>query len=665
MIARVQTRPRPLFCVVEHAYRNRAVADEVCEGRFTHAGVTLNLGLEPDWLTDGLRTRDEEWRIEWSKFYYGLDLAYAFGETRDTKYLRAWERLLRSWMRQVPVGFDPSDVSGRRILNWIYAWNAFASTPEFQGLSGNLDELVVASIASQVRHLRTHLTPERNHRTLELYALFVAALALPELDQDGDLLDFAIRELHQNLLTDVRPDGVHRESSTHYHMVALRSYLAARENARRFRLEFPEGYDERLERACEFALHCHRPDGLIPALSDGDEGSYTDLLELATSLLNRPDFLYAATSGAQGCAPRQRHMSFPQGGYYTQRSGWGDGSEIYRQERFLIFDCGPLGDGGHGHYDLLNLEAYAHGRPLVVDPGRYTYSEEQPNWRRWFKGTAAHNTVSVDGMDQTPYRNGKPKGATAQGRLIERLTAPGFDLLSGETRTPAYEAVHTRRVFFIADEYWLVVDELRSTREHRFDLHYHLSPEAWKKTSLLRREENTVARAPGFALVFDGAHEAQLEKGWVAPKYGTKLAAPVVSVTSRGAARADFFTLIFPLDSNRRPPKLRLYAENNASSQAMVAEISGAGADGSCVDRVVWNAAGERYRLGPFLFRAGAAWLRETARGEPLAFRCCGAQEFARLSISGTNFSAGEHPSKWVAWDAQTRGVQCGAGGKS
>ncbi|MDQ3816888.1 MAG: heparinase II/III family protein [Acidobacteriota bacterium] len=660
MIARAQTRPRPVFCVVEHAYRDRDVADEVCEGRFTHAGITLDLGLEPDWLTDGLRTRDEEWRIEWSKFYYGLDLAYAFCETGDTKYLRAWERLLCSWMRQVPVGFDPSDVTGRRILNWIYAWNAFASSNEFQGLRGDLDEQIVASLASQVRHLRSHLTPERNHRTLELYALFVAALALPELDTKGDLLDFAIRELHQNLLTDVRPDGVHRESSTHYHMTALRSYLAARENARRFHLEFPEGYDERLERACEFALHCHRPDGLIPALSDGDEGSYTDLLELAASLLGRPDFLYAATSGACGTQPRQRYMSFPEGGYYIQRSGWGDGREIYRQERFLILDCGPLGDGGHGHYDLLNLEAYAKGRPLVVDPGRYTYSEEQPNWRRWFKGTAAHNTVSVDGMDQTPYRNGKPKGGVAQGRLIERLTAPGFDMLSGEARTNAYDAVHTRRVFFIADEYWLVVDQLRSTRTHRFDLRFHLSPEALNQTSLLRREENTVAHAPGFALVFDGAHEAQLEEGWVAPKYGTKLAAPVVRVTSCGAARADFFTLIFPLDSDRQPPKLRLYAENNSSSEAMVAEVSGGGAGGSCVDRVVWNATHERYRLGPFLFRAGAAWLRERAGGEPLAFRCCGAQ----LSISGTNFSAGEHPSKWVAWDAQTSGVQCCAGGE-
>src|SRR6185503_11072098 len=113
---------------------------------------------------------------------------------------------------------------------------------------------IVTSLSAQVSWLHQHLTAERNHRTLELYALFIAALAMPELDQDG-LLEFAIAELHRNLLTDVRSDGVHREQSTHYHMTALRSFLGARENALRFGVEFPASYDERLEKACEFLLH--------------------------------------------------------------------------------------------------------------------------------------------------------------------------------------------------------------------------------------------------------------------------------------------------------------------------------------------------------------------------------------------------------------------------
>ncbi|MDT5293449.1 MAG: hypothetical protein QOJ76_329, partial [Acidobacteriota bacterium] len=413
----VQTaiRPRTVFCIIGHAYRDMAVAEAVAAGRFTHIGLTLTLGVEPDWLTADFPA-DEEWRIEWSKFYYGLDLAFAFRRTGDRKFLRAWERLVLSWLRQVPVGLDTSDVTGRRVQNWIYAWDAFASADCFDHFTDGFDEQLFAGLAAQVEHLRAHLTAERNHRTLELYALFIAALALPGLDAGGShlaggstldanesLLDFAVAGLYQNLLTDIRPDGVQRENSTHYHMLVLRSFLGVCENARRFGLSLPGGFAARVERACEFAMHCRRPDGLIPALSDSDTGNYADILELAADLFARPDFLYAATEGRRGRPPQQRNAGFPDGGYFVQRSDWGEAGARFRDARFLIFDCGPLGDGGHGHYDLLNVEIAAGGRALVVDPGRYTYSEHGPeNWRRWFKGTAAHNTVCVDGLDQTP-----------------------------------------------------------------------------------------------------------------------------------------------------------------------------------------------------------------------------------------------------------------------
>ena len=245
-------------------------------------------------------------------------------------------------------------------------------------------ERLLASLADQVAHVRRNLAPARNHRTLELYALFVAGLAFPELD----VLDFAVAELDRNLATDFHPDGVHREASTHYHAIALRSFVGVRENGRRYGIAFPPGFDERVARAQAFLAHCTRPDGTIPALSDADTGDYTALL------VGRPS---------------ERNVSFPDGGYHVQRSGWD------RDARFLIFDCGPLGDGGHGHYDLLSIEAHAHGRPLVLDPGRGSYSEAPPNLRRWFRGTAAHNTVCVDGLDQTAYTRGRPAGPIGGG----------------------------------------------------------------------------------------------------------------------------------------------------------------------------------------------------------------------------------------------------------
>lgn len=555
-VALQQIVPRPVYCITCDVHNDRSVAEAVRGGRFTHIGITLDLGTEPDWLGADLPS-DDEWRIEWSKFYYGLDLAHAFVATGDAGFLHAWERLVGSWIRQVPVDADATDVAARRMQNWTYAWSLFASSPHFAGLAAGLDAPLLESIREHVRHIRRGLTAEvfRNHRVLEVYALFVVALAFPMLDDAGELLAFAGAELHRMLAEGFRPDGVHRENSTHYHLVALRSFVGARENARRFAVDLPAGFDTLLERACEFALHCHRPDGVICALSDADSEPYPEVLRLAARLFDRSDFTYAATAGKAGRPPATRMASFPDGGYFFQRSGWGGDGRGYADERFLVFDCGPLGDGGHGHYDLLNVEIYAYGRPLLVDPGRYTYAEDPEdgeNLRHWFKGTAGHNTVCVDGLDQTPYRRGRPVGEVATGVFLGRTSEAGLDVLAGRAVSPCYDAVHTRRVRFVDDEYWIVDDELTARSDHRYDLRWHLSAEAWGATELVTIRDRPAVRAPGVLLVFPSPVAVTLEPGWVSPSYGLKLRAPVVSAVTT-AADARLRTLIVPLRPSDTP----------------------------------------------------------------------------------------------------------------
>ena len=81
--------------------------------------------------------------------------------------------------------------------------------------------------------------------------------------------------------------------------------MGVRENARRYGIELPPGFDERLERgAARSPRTARRPDGTIPALSDADTGDYRRLL---------------------GDAQRERNVSFPDGGYHVQRSGWDPG----------------------------------------------------------------------------------------------------------------------------------------------------------------------------------------------------------------------------------------------------------------------------------------------------------------------------------------------------
>ncbi|MEZ5291090.1 MAG: alginate lyase family protein [Vicinamibacterales bacterium] len=571
--------PRQVYCVLDPRAPQLSVASDVLRGRFDVAGQALDLGMPPDWHDPRL-PGDKEWRIELVKFTFGLDLARAFGATGRPEYARAWVTLVESWIDRSPPGSDDPEVVARRIQHWIYAWNAFSADARFDALDDRQASRIADYIAAETAYVRANLTAERNHRTLELYALLIAGLALPEAPGHGELAAFALRELGGNLQADIRADGVHREASTHYHCLALRSYLGAIVNAERSGMTLPPGYRARALAASVFAMHCHRPDGLIAAFSDADSDGHRDLLALASRVFGRQDFVWVATAGAQGRPPSASTAAFPMAGYYVQRSGWGERNRSFADERFLMFDCGPLGDGGHGHYDLLHVEIAA-GVPLVVDPGRYTYDEAPPNWRRWFKGTAAHNTVVVDGTDQTPYRRRRPKGPVATGRLLARWRRDGLHGLVGQALSPCYDAVHTRSIVFVDGEYWVVRDDLRGPTSHTYDLRWHLAPEAGPAV-LSAADGATAIETDAMTLVVRHAGEAALEEGWVAPRYGRKVPAPVLSCRAVGDT-ATFITVVVPYDAGRSRPVVR--------EADGVLEVWRAGTSTWVVDRLRWAPA--------------------------------------------------------------------------
>ena len=232
----------------------------------------------------------------------------------------------------------------------------------------------------------------------------------------------------------------------------------------------------------------------------------------------------------------------------------------------------------------MSVELAAGGRALVLDPGRFTYHEGEPNMRHWFKGTRAHNTVCVDGLDQTEYHPGKPKGAIAHGRFIARTEATGLDVLWAEAISPRYDARHARRVLFVNGEYWVFEDRLYADRPHRYDLRWHLAPEALGNLEL--SAEARSVRVPGLLLAFGPGPEIAIEEGWYAPRYGIRHPAPVVNAVIEDAVDAAFITLAAP-----GPHSPTLGVIDFDETRATV-EVAGVGAGGADVDTISWSADG-------------------------------------------------------------------------
>lgn len=621
-------RPRPLFCIIAGAHCDLQAAEESCAGRFTEIGQTLQLGLPPDWLGAEL-PEDPEWRIAWHKFYFGLDLAFAFERTGDVRYPKTWIDLVLSFIDQVPADAETDcHVVSRRVLNWLYTWDRLAAIEGFPEPSGSDADRIFHSLETQTRFIADHLTAERNHRTIELTAVLHAVLAFPGMDPDDRLLSLAVEQLDENLRQDILSDGVHVERSSHYHMMCVRNFLAVRANTARYGVSLPDGFDRRLEGACTFALHCHRPDGTIPAISDSDSGSYLELLSLAGDLFDRDDLRFGGSEGSQG-RPPESHQNFPTGGYFVQRSGWGKPGSIDRSARYLIWDCGPVGPGGHGHYDALHFELSAHNRPLIADPGRYTYSEAgseaKPNWRRWFKSTAAHNTVCVDGLDQTPYRcwdNPLLQEPEACAELIGRWSAPRLDVMGGTVQSPCYPARHSRWILFVDADYWLVSDHLESSQSHTYDLYFHLTPAAEGKVEISPLDDAWVVKSPGLLLAATGSREVKLIEGWIAPKYGVKERAPIVRIRSKGPL-ANFHTLIVPLAPGSETLQLTRF-EALSEKRRKDVSISWLLASGACRDRLSWYEGPEPLRSGESEVPPRAEWTRLGPTGDVLAGETAG-----------------------------------------
>ena len=547
------------FPVLDAEHTTRAKIDDVLDNRFDFNGEVHQLAHAFDWTVNP--SRDIEWLILLHKFYYAVGLGKVYRETADPSYVRKWIELTASWIETTPQGFLTSDVAGRRIQNWIYAHYYFVSCDGPACIPPAFYLQFLTSLAQQVNDLCEHLTPARNHRTIELYAIFLAAVAFPEFCDAARWLCFATAELAKNICTDFLPDGVHCELSTDYHHLALKNMLNARRLARLNGVAMPQEMDDRIRKGLDFALYAHKPDGSIPALSDGDSRSFLDLLMQGYDLYQDKAMGYVATQGACGTPPAVRSKAFPHGGYYIQRSGWGEAEEPFQDARYLIFDCGPLGRGNHGHLDLLSFEMAAYGQSLIVDPGRYTYDESgETNWRARFRGTAYHNTVQVDQREQTRYEfyktRYKIRGPEPLWELKQWVCEEGLDVVHGAARSHEYEVIHERVIAFMGaacgPDYWLVSDVLQAAEPHEYDLRFHLSDQAYQQVFTSVEAGAALAHAPHLVIAqpeHPSIHLA-VEDGYVSRAYGVKRPAPIVRFSQR-ASNAAFHTVLYPYKTCR------------------------------------------------------------------------------------------------------------------
>ena len=166
-------------------------------------------------------------------------------------------------------------------------------------------------------------------------------------------------------------------------------------------------------------------------------------------------------------------MAFPEGGYFLLGSDFGTSDEVR-----MVVDCAPLGYlsiAAHGHADALAFTLSVGGEELLTDPGTYAY-HTQKKWRDYFRSTPAHNTVSVDGLDQSEIGGNFMWLKKANARMIVHETNSAVQVFEGQHDgygRLADPVLHRRSIEFNLNNKCIVVkDILQCTNVHDIAVHW-------------------------------------------------------------------------------------------------------------------------------------------------------------------------------------------------
>lgn len=505
-----------------------------------------------------------------------IPLAVAYAVTGERRYRNAVAGQIDGWIRDNPYGLGIHWCSALelslRLISWSVIHSMIALRDGPNGLFGAVEssEKLGLSIYRHAKFIRNHLSlfsSANNHLIGELTGLWTACRVF-NLGEEGERWGRQAKaDLEREARLQVHEDGVDKEQAFYYHLWVLEYLLFAWLVGERAGEPFSIEFRERIAAMAKFLRDVTPAGGQPPQVGDSDDGfvtrfepmwpqtAYGDVLAAVSATLdgesmnsgvNFPQkaFWYSMMLGKFPTEDKRDKKQAPypriyrSGGYAVLGAG----------PAHLVFDAGPLGYpsiAAHGHADALSFCLALDGEWWLVDPGTYAYHSEH-GWRDYFRGTAAHNTLVVDGANQSEIGGPFLWVRHARGRLVDAGTDPeGMQWATGvHDGYRRLGVTHTRRIELSArGDMVTISDEVAGNGEHEMAIHFHFAPDieltpgpqptCWQvaKVGSQRRVLLEVDEAWYWEAV-RGSESPQL--GWYSPSLCVKV--PVF--TLRGTRRA-------------------------------------------------------------------------------------------------------------------------------
>ena len=545
----------------------------------------MEFGKELDYR-DPAVVGDCKYLWEPNRHLHLVTLAQAYALTGERLYADTIKAHLDSWWQACPFRMGANWASslevGLRLMNWALAWQLLGGphAAVFQGEAGEAFrrqwlESIYQHAEFACGHFSLH-SSANNHLIGEAAGVYIAALAWPYWERARRWREAAREILEREALLQNASDGVNREQAVSYQQFAfdllLYPMLAADANGE----PFPAEFKSRLESMLVFLASIMDVGGNLPMFGDADDAyvarldprptfdRFKSTLATGAILFHRGEFAaksgglddktrwlfgvpaekrFAALHSLSLRLPMQR--AFPEGGYYIL------GCEFERPEEIrLVADVAPLGYreiAAHGHADALSFTLSVGGVEMLVDPGTFAYHTEA-EWRAYFRGTSAHNTVRIDGQDQSEQGGNFMWLRKARSHCTAWMSAIDQDIVEGwhdGYAALADPVVHRRRITLDKRSRSIQLeDTLTMEGEHQVELFFHCAEQTVLSEipggfSLARAGRTIRLRFPdlpgGAVQVLQGSTDPI--GGWVSRRFDRKV--PAATLVWRARLRGN------------------------------------------------------------------------------------------------------------------------------
>jgi hypothetical protein len=435
-------------------------------------------------------------------------LGRAYRISGDIRFANAVAEQLDSWLKQNPFGLGMNWRSGLelgiRLINWVWALDLIEESGAINdGLRYRILDCASRHIW-EIDRKYSRGSSVGNHLIGEAAGVFVATCYYRNLRNASRWRAKSQAILNREILNQTFPDGGPKEQTVGYHLFELQFFVAAGVVARAVGQDFPESYWSRLEKMFEFLGALSEGGDVLPAFGDGDDGYVLDIgndsrnvrewLAVGAALFGRSDFkAYAGgyaepvewllgESGHQSfkAIPEMQNKTitsraFQESGYYLLQHGGFDSPDRIS----VVFDCSSLGLeplAGHGHADALSFTLRAFGRDVLIDPGTYDYFS-YPKWREYFRSTRAHNTVVIDGRDQSEMLGLFLWGRRAKADCLswQPTDVGGKVIGKHDGYMHLDDSITHKRMLDLDGQELVVRDDIIAHGKHKIEVFFHLA----------------------------------------------------------------------------------------------------------------------------------------------------------------------------------------------